>query len=162
MLVPVQSESDYSRTAVVRRDRYCVWSPSAVLRVPVGDRATVQAEYFAFFSQGRATDFRQQFLSTGASYLLTPDLEVGVRGGPGADRRLAELVHQRGVRLAVLTGGPSQAHLFQPPFWIVSSANATTNPCGRITRHFGTDFTQRNPMCDIPVSWSVPRRAPGR
>ena len=70
-------------TAASEGDRYGGWSPSAVLRVPVVDRAMVHAEYFGFFSQGRATDFRQQFLSAGASYLLTPDLEVGVRGGPG-------------------------------------------------------------------------------
>jgi hypothetical protein len=70
-------------TAAEEGDRYQIWSPSTVLRIPVGDRVTAHAEYFGFYSQGREANTRRHFLSGGASYLITPDLEIGVRGGPG-------------------------------------------------------------------------------
>ena len=76
-------------TAEEDGDHFHVWSPSTVIRVPVGERATVHAEYFGFFSRGREANSRKQFLSAGASYLLTPDLEVGVRGGPGLNDQSA-------------------------------------------------------------------------
>jgi hypothetical protein len=70
-------------TAVEEGDHFNVWSPSAVLRVPLDERRTVHVEYFGTLAAGRAEPFRNHYLSAGASYLLNPDLEVGVRGGVG-------------------------------------------------------------------------------
>jgi hypothetical protein len=57
--------------------------PVAVVRVPLDERRTVHVEYFGAYSSGKAESFRKHYLSAGASYLVTPDLEVGVRGGWG-------------------------------------------------------------------------------
>lgn len=70
-------------TAVEAGDHFNVWSPSAVLRVPVDERRTVHVEYFGALAYGKAEPFRNHYLSAGASYLLTPDLEVGLRAGAG-------------------------------------------------------------------------------
>src|SRR5262249_19806269 len=76
-------------------DRFNVWAPSAVLRIPLGERWQVHGEYFGLFSQGRAEDFSRHYLSPGAHYLLTENLEVGVRVGWGlndqADRFFANV-----------------------------------------------------------------------
>jgi hypothetical protein len=64
-------------------DRYNVWSPSVVLRLPMADVATAHVEYFGLFTHGRATDTQGHYISAGGSVRLTPDVEVGVRGGHG-------------------------------------------------------------------------------
>lgn len=64
-------------------DRFGTWSPSAVLRVPVGERWAVHGEYFGLFTTGRATNSTQHFFSPGVHCLVTPGLEVGVRLGWG-------------------------------------------------------------------------------
>ena len=64
-------------------DRYNLWAPSAVLRVPVGDRWAVHGEYFGIATSGKAEGVTQHYFSPGAHYLVTPDLEVGVRLGWG-------------------------------------------------------------------------------
>jgi hypothetical protein len=66
-------------------DRFNVWAPSAVLRIPLGERWTVHGEYFGLFSQGRDGDFCRHYLSPGAHYLITENLEVGVRVGWGVN-----------------------------------------------------------------------------
>jgi hypothetical protein len=53
------------------------------------ERCTVHAEYFATFTQGKEVYSQQHYLSGGASYLITPDLEIGVRGGPGLNDQSA-------------------------------------------------------------------------
>jgi hypothetical protein len=70
-------------TVSERGDRFGVWSPSAVVKVPIGEKINVHAEYFSFFSRGREQDFVRHFVSPGVHYLITPDLEVGVRIGWG-------------------------------------------------------------------------------
>jgi hypothetical protein len=70
-------------------DHFNIWSPSAVLRIPLSERCTVHGEYFSFFTRGREQDVQKHFVSGGASYLITPDLEVGVRGGPGLNDQSA-------------------------------------------------------------------------
>lgn len=77
-------------TAESEGDKYHIWSPSAVVRVPVGERATAHAEYFGFLSAGGSDDAYRHFFSAGVSYLITPDLEVGVRGGPGLNTDTAK------------------------------------------------------------------------
>jgi hypothetical protein len=43
----------------------------------------VHAEYFSIFSTDKAEEFTRHFFSPGAHYLITPDVEVGVRVGWG-------------------------------------------------------------------------------
>jgi len=59
------------------------WGPSAVLRMPVTKRWEVHAEYFGTFTQGLADDTSRPFFSPGTHYLLTKNLEVGLRVGWG-------------------------------------------------------------------------------
>ena len=70
-------------TASEEGDRFSRWAPSAVLRVPVGERFAVHAEYFGLFSAGRAESNAQHYFSPGAHMLVTNNLEVGVRVGWG-------------------------------------------------------------------------------
>jgi len=64
-------------------DRFSRWAPSAVLRVPVGERWAVHAEYFGVYSAGRAENTAQHYFSPGSHFLVTRNLEVGVRVGWG-------------------------------------------------------------------------------
>lgn len=64
-------------------DNFRLWAPSTVLKVPVAERWNLHAEYFGVFSQGKADDITLHYFSPGVHYLLTPDLEVGVRVGWG-------------------------------------------------------------------------------
>jgi hypothetical protein len=64
-------------------DAFNQWAPSIVLRVPINDRWNVHAEYFGIYSQGAREDFSRAFFSPGTHFLLTPNLELGVRLGWG-------------------------------------------------------------------------------
>jgi hypothetical protein len=68
-------------------DRFEVWAPSVVLRVPLSERINVHAEYFGLFSQEKENEFCQQFFSPGIHYLVTPNVEVGVRVGWGLNEQ---------------------------------------------------------------------------
>ena len=59
------------------------WCASAVLRVPLDDRWNTHIEYFGVFSQGRLDDVSQAFISPGTHYLVTDNLELGLRLGWG-------------------------------------------------------------------------------
>jgi hypothetical protein len=64
-------------------DHFNIWAPSTVLKIPLGEQWAVHAEYFGVFSQGRERDNSQHFFSPGIHYLVTRDLEVGIRVGWG-------------------------------------------------------------------------------
>ena len=68
-------------TGSLEADRFDVWAPSTVLKIPVGERWKFHAEYFGVFSHGRADESVQHFFSPGVHYLVTSNLEVGVRVG---------------------------------------------------------------------------------
>jgi hypothetical protein len=70
-------------TGSLEEDRFDVWAPSTVLKIPVGERWKVHAEYFGVFTSNRADETVQQFASPGAHYLVTSNLEIGVRVGWG-------------------------------------------------------------------------------
>jgi hypothetical protein len=70
-------------------DRFEVWAPSAVLRIPIGERFQVHAEYFGLFSENRQDNFVHHFFSPGTHYLITPNLEVGLRVGWGLNEQSA-------------------------------------------------------------------------
>jgi hypothetical protein len=64
-------------------DRFGEWAPSAVLRVPVGERWNVHAEYFGVFATDRRENYVRHYFTPGASCRVTLDLELGVRVGWG-------------------------------------------------------------------------------
>ena len=59
------------------------------LRVPLSERFQVHAEYFGLMSQKRSSDFSNHFFSPGMHYLITPNLEVGLRLGWGLNQQTA-------------------------------------------------------------------------
>ena len=76
-------------SAIEEEDRFYVWAPSAVVRIPLDERCTVHAEYFGQFSHQKAEPIRNHYVSVGGSYLITPDLEIGMRGGWGLNDEAA-------------------------------------------------------------------------
>jgi hypothetical protein len=66
-----------------RDDVFNEWAPSVVLRVPVTEEWNIHAEYFGIYSQGAEREFSEAFLSPGTHFLITPNLELGVRVGWG-------------------------------------------------------------------------------
>jgi len=64
-------------------DAFNQWAPSVVLRIPVTERWNIHAEYFGIFSDGAERDVSRAFFSPGTHYLVTPNLELGVRVGWG-------------------------------------------------------------------------------
>ena len=67
-------------------DHFHIWAPSSVLKIPVGERWKVHAEYFGVFTEGREDESVQHFFSPGPHYLITSNLEIGVRVGWGLNR----------------------------------------------------------------------------
>ncbi len=78
-------------------DAFNQWAPSVVLRVPVTEKWQVHAEYFGIFSQGSEHDFSRAFISPGMHYLLTENLELGVRLGWGITKDAPSLFTNVGV-----------------------------------------------------------------
>lgn len=70
-------------TEHIPEDAFNIWAPSVALRVPITERWNVHAESFGIYSDGADQEFRRAFFSPGTHYLLTPDLELGVRVGWG-------------------------------------------------------------------------------
>jgi hypothetical protein len=77
-------------------DRFNLWAPSAVVKVPLGERWSVHGEYFSLFEQGTAQDFTRHYFSPGVHYLVTPNLEVGVRVGWGLNEQAARFFSNAG------------------------------------------------------------------
>lgn len=84
-------------TSSEKTDDFAIWNPSAVLRAPLTERWTVHAEYFGAIPQGRAGGRSQHFFTPGIHYLLTPDLEIGVRAGWGLNDASANFFTNAGV-----------------------------------------------------------------
>jgi hypothetical protein len=83
-------------TGSAEEDRFTSWAPSAVLKVPLGERVDVHAEYFGIFSTDKAEEFTRHFFSPGIHYLVTPDLEVGIRVGWGLNDQSARFFSNAG------------------------------------------------------------------
>ncbi|MBI5759056.1 MAG: transporter [Planctomycetales bacterium] len=78
-------------------DQFETWSPSIVLRKTITRRWNVHAEYFGHFSQDRTDDFAKHFVSPGVHYLISPDLELGVRVGWGLNDEAARFFSNAGI-----------------------------------------------------------------
>ncbi|QDS95181.1 hypothetical protein FF011L_39720 [Roseimaritima multifibrata] len=76
-------------TGSLEEDDFNIWAPSVVLKIPLGERTKVHAEYFGLFSDGQENATAKSYFSPGVHYLLTPDLEVGVRTGWGFNQQSA-------------------------------------------------------------------------
>lgn len=70
-------------TGSLEEDHFNVWSPSTVLKIPLGERWKGHIEYFGIFSQGKTRESVQQFVSPGIHYLFTKNMELGTRFGWG-------------------------------------------------------------------------------
>ena len=83
----------------VEGDGHNLWSPSAVLKVPVAERINLHAEYFGIFTTQKQHDTNAQYFSPGAHYLITNDLEVGFRVGWGLNDDAARFFVNTGLGL---------------------------------------------------------------
>jgi hypothetical protein len=84
---------------VAEEDHYNRWAPSTVLKVKVAERTNAHVEYFGIFTDGRDAELSQSYISPGVHYLLTPDLEAGIRVGWGVSRDAANFFSNVGVGL---------------------------------------------------------------
>lgn len=64
-------------------DDFNQWAPSTVLKVPVGERWSVHAEYFSVLVDGKEEGNDLHYFSPGAHVMLTEHIELGVRLGFG-------------------------------------------------------------------------------
>lgn len=78
-------------------DRFDVWAPSTVLKIPLGERWKAHVEYFGVFSDNREDETVQQFFSPGLHYLVTNDLEIGVRVGWGLNEEAPNFFSNAGL-----------------------------------------------------------------
>jgi hypothetical protein len=78
-------------------DHFDVWAPSVVLKIPVHERWNTHIEYFGIFTDQREIERGSQYVSPGLHYLITPDLEVGVRVGWGLTNDSAEFFSNVGA-----------------------------------------------------------------
>ena len=84
-------------TGSLEEDHFDVWAPSTVIKVPLGERWKAHAEYFGTFSNNREDETVQHFFSPGAHYLISPDLEVGVRVGWGLNQEAPNFFSNAGL-----------------------------------------------------------------
>jgi hypothetical protein len=84
-------------TASEEGDHFHAWGPSAVVKVPFGEKWAGHVEYFGLFTSGKAQNFTKHFVSPGLHYLVTPNFEVGFRLGWGLNDRSARFFSNVGV-----------------------------------------------------------------
>jgi hypothetical protein len=70
-------------TGFEEEDAFNQWAPSTVVKVPVGERWNVHAEYFSIFSSQKEVPLNIQYASFGGHVLATENLELGLRVGWG-------------------------------------------------------------------------------
>jgi hypothetical protein len=80
-------------------DHFHLWAPSAVVKVPIGERVAAHVEYFGIYTTDKAVNSTKHFISPGLHVLLTPDLEVGFRLGWGLNDQSARFFSNVGVGL---------------------------------------------------------------
>lgn len=80
-----------------KADSFETWSPSIVLRKTLAERWNLHAEYFSHYSQDRANNFAKHFVSPGVHYLITPNIEIGVRLGWGLNDQAPRFFSNAGL-----------------------------------------------------------------
>lgn len=72
------------------------WAPTVILRMPLTERWEIHAEWFETTTDGLPIDSVRPFFSPGTHYLLTDNLEVGVRVGWGLNDTAATFFSDAG------------------------------------------------------------------
>ncbi len=88
--LPSEAQLDFAArygTGRLEEDEFNTWEPSAVYKFPLSERAKAHVEYFGVFTEGREEETTLHFFSPGAHYLITPDLEIGLRVGWGLNEQ---------------------------------------------------------------------------
>jgi hypothetical protein len=78
-------------------DAFSQWAPSSVIKMPVGERWNVHAEYFGIFSTGKEVPLNVQYASCGGHVLATDNLEIGLRVGWGLNETTPAFFSNFGV-----------------------------------------------------------------
>ena len=82
---------------LAEEDHFNRWAPSTVLKVAVAEQWNAHLECFGVFTDGRANELSQSYLSPGLHYLVNNDLEVGLRVGWGLGADAANFFSNFGV-----------------------------------------------------------------
>ncbi|MDZ4657418.1 MAG: transporter [Bythopirellula sp.] len=85
--------------SLAEEDRFDHWAPSTVLKVEVAEQWNAHLEYFGIFTDGREPELSRSYLSPGLHYLVTPNMEVGVRVGWGLGSDAANFFSNVGMGL---------------------------------------------------------------
>lgn len=78
-------------------DAFNQWAPSTVIKIPVGERWNVHAEYFAILSTQKEVPLNVQYASFGGHVLVTDNLELGLRVGWGLNDTSPDFFSNVGV-----------------------------------------------------------------
>lgn len=84
-------------TGFEKHDSFSQWAPSSVVKVPIGERWNVHAEYFGIFSTGKEIPINFQCASFGGHVLATENLEIGLRFGWGLNETSPAFFTNMGV-----------------------------------------------------------------
>lgn len=84
-------------TANEEEDRFGIWSPSAVVKYQFAERWNAHIEYFGFCSTQRATNYERHYISPGVHYLVTNNLEIGLRVGWGLNDQSSRFFANAGL-----------------------------------------------------------------
>lgn len=86
-------------TEVEAEDRFNIWAPSVVVRIPFGERRRwfTHLEYFSLNSSGKEDNFAAQVVDTGLHWIPTPNSEVGFLIGTGLNRDSPEMLVNVGI-----------------------------------------------------------------
>jgi hypothetical protein len=84
-------------TGFEEEDAFNQWAPSTVIKIPVGERWNVHAEYFAILSSQKEVPLNIQYASFGGHVLATENLELGLRVGWGLNDTSPDFFSNVGV-----------------------------------------------------------------
>jgi len=84
-------------TGFDKDDSFNQWAPSTVVKIPVGERWSVHAEYFGIFTSGKEIPLTIQYASVGGHVLATDDFEIGLRVGWGLNETSPSFFSNVGV-----------------------------------------------------------------
>ena len=73
------------------------WSPSTVVKFPIGERAKGHVEYFSILNDTPDGNTDKHYVSPGVHYLLTEEFEIGIRVGWGLNEDAADFFSNLGI-----------------------------------------------------------------
>ena len=84
-------------TGFEESDAFSQWAPSSVVKIPVGERWNIHAEYFAIMSSQKEVPLNIQYASFGGHVLVTENMELGLRVGWGLNKSSPSFFSNVGV-----------------------------------------------------------------